>query len=149
MSAFAPGDVVEVTLDAGRAYLQLTHEHPSYPPAIRAFAGLDAERPADTDRIAERDTLFTAMFPLAPGGRLKAEKVGHAPVPDAGGFPTFRMPIRDRTGAVVYWWFWDGHGLRYESEPSEVDAALPVREVLTTERLLDRLARQAATDGAG
>ena len=46
------------------------------------------------------------------------------------------MPIRDKQGNIVYWWFWDGRGLSYDTELNAAAANLPMREVMTGQRLL-------------
>ena len=46
MSRYQPGDIVEIRLEQGLAYAQLTHEHDSYPPVVRLFRGLSDSRPA-------------------------------------------------------------------------------------------------------
>ena len=67
--------------------------------------------------------------------------LGQAEIPeDHRVFPTFRMPIRDKQGNIVYWWFWDGRGLSYDTELDAATADLPMREVLTGQRLLALLA---------
>ena len=54
-------------------------------------------------------------------------------------FPTFRMPIRDKQGEIVYWWFWDGQGLSYSVELDAIQDSLPLREVMSSARLLQEL----------
>ena len=51
------------------------------------------------------------------------------------------MPIRDKQGEIVYWWFWDGRGLSYDVELSEEQGSLPIREVMTGSRFLELIAR--------
>lgn len=134
------GDVVEIQTSAGLAYAHLTHLHPSYPPAVRALRDLHERRPGDPAALANGPAAFTAMVELGAGlSRLgrRFEVVANVPPADPA-FPTFRMPVRDREGRVVYWWFWDGDTLRHAA--SGEDEALPLREVMTTETFLARLA---------
>ena len=51
MTDFTPGDVVEITTNKGKAYVQVTHIHSSYPPVVRALGGLHDSRPGDLDAL--------------------------------------------------------------------------------------------------
>ena len=71
---------------------------------------------------------------------VRYANLGQAEIPeDHRVFPTFRMPIRDKQGNIVYWWFWDGRGLSYDTELDAAAANLPMREVLTGQRLITLL----------
>ena len=137
-----PGDVVEIPTADGLTYVQVTHTHPSYPEVVRTLPGAHGTRP-DMAIVANAKTVFSAMLPLGDaitGGRLAGEKIGNFPIPDKDRpFPTFRMPVRDRDGNTVYWWLWDGDGLRFESDPAADVAHLPMREVMALDRFLARL----------
>ena len=147
-AALVPGDLVEIDTGKGLAYLQITHDHASYPEVLRALAGLHAARPADLASLAAGETAFTAMVPLGQmlaSGRLSGRRLGQFALPDAArAFPTFRTPIRDRTGAVVYWWFWDGEGLRFDADPGPEADRFPLREVIGVDALLERLRAPSA-----
>lgn len=149
MTGFSPGDVIEIEMPKGLAYLQVSHNHPSYPEIVRALPGLHEARPADLDHLVAGKSAFVAMIPLQGAlhrGSLQGARCGTFPVPAAdSAFPTFRMAIRDRNGAVVYWWFWDGESLRYDADPGPDIEALPIREVLSAEALLERLMAVGAT----
>jgi hypothetical protein len=68
------------------------------------------------------------------------EVLGNHDVPaEHRDFPTFRMPIRDKQGEIVYWWFWDGRGLSYDVELTTAQEALPMREVMTGKRFIELL----------
>ncbi|MAY88302.1 hypothetical protein [Arenibacterium halophilum] len=140
MKEFSPGDLVEVDTGVGLAYVLVTHDHPSYPTVVRVLSGRHDSRPTDLTALAKGPAHQTVMIPLA--GALKRLGVAHEvaatiDISDiAHRFPTFRMPIRDKQGNIVYWWFWDGQGLSYEVDPSEEQNALPLREVTSAERLL-------------
>ena len=113
--SFRPGDIVEVQTPTGVAYVQLTHMRPPHPEILRVLPGSHAVRPDGLEALAAATDTPVLMFPLTAAvndGRLKATLAGHAPVPPAHrDFPLFRIPIRDRSGAVLYWWHWDGNGL--------------------------------------
>lgn len=138
-----PGDIVEIEVPGGLAYVQVTHRHVAYPEVVRALPGPHATRPGDLAALATAPTMFRAMVPLSAAierGRIAGVRVGSAAVPEADtAFPVFGTPVRDRTGAIAYWWFWDGDGLRYDPDP-DAGAAGPLREVLTAEALTRRLA---------
>ncbi|WP_118136879.1 hypothetical protein [Oceanicella sp. SM1341] len=144
MTRLSPGEMVEIETPGGHAYAQVTHVHPSYPPVVRAIEGLHATRPADLRLLAAGPTRFVAMIPLDTAlARLNVRHalLGAAPVPEAARpFPTFRMPIRDKQGEIVYWWFWDGRGLSYAVDLDAGQAGLPLREVVSGARFMDMLA---------
>lgn len=147
MNDFSPGDVIEIKTDKGLAYVQVTHDHPSYPPVIRAFKGTHEKRPSDLSWLVSAEPQFIAMIPLK--GALKKlgvefELAGRAEIPDAlRKFPTFRMPIRNKAGEIVYWWFWDGQGLNFDVELDAEQSKLPLREVMSAERFLALLEEDA------
>lgn len=145
MKDMTPGDVVEIDVGQKKAYAQVTHNHSSYPPVVRVLDGLHEDRPSDLHSLVSGETRFVAMIPL--GSALERagasfEVLGNVEIPaDQREFPTFRMPIRDKQGQIVYWWFWDGRGLSYDVELSESQEALPMREVMTGKRFLELLAQ--------
>ena len=63
MSRYQPGDIVEIRLEQGLAYAQLTHEHESYPPVVRLFRGLSDSRPSDLEAHVAQAPRLTAMIP--------------------------------------------------------------------------------------
>lgn len=145
MTDLTPGDLVEIHVGDKKAYAQITNNHPSYPPVVRVIKGLYDTRPADLDALVADKTSFVAMIPLASAmtrAGATVENLGTSRVPqEHRDFPTFRMPIRDKKGEIVYWWFWDGRGLTYDAELSEAQSALPLREVMTGARFLELLAQ--------
>ena len=146
MDDFRPGDLVEIATPKGRAYLLVTHDHQSYPSVVRVLRGLHAGRPDDPAGLASGDPAFTAMIPLA--GALARLGLDHRVVAridpaTLGDFPVFRMPIRDKAGAIVYWWYWDGRSLSFDADPARDDEAIPMREILSADAFLDRLLSMA------
>lgn len=143
MTEFNPGDVIEIEVSDRKAYAQVTHKHPSYPPVVRALEGLHTDRPFDIQEIVGRPTSFIAMIPLGSAllrAGARYEVLGAADIPeDQRAFPTFRMPIHDKHGEIVYWWFWDGRGLSYDADLDAVQEKMPLREVMTGEQFLERL----------
>ncbi|MHA6344310.1 hypothetical protein [Roseivivax sp. CAU 1761] len=148
MTEFEPGDLVEIRTARGLAYAQVTHRHPSYPPVVRALEGTHETRPDDLEALAAGPTRFVAMIPLAAALRqagAECAAVARLDIPeDQRAFPTFRMPVRDKQGEVVYWWFWDGRGLSYDVELDARQQDLPMREVMSGARFLQLLERDAA-----
>lgn len=143
MTRYHPGDIIEVRTDRGLAYVHLTHVHHSYPPVVRVLRGVQPERPADLPGHVAAAPQLTAMIPLEQALDrlgLANQKAGEAQLPQAEQrFPTFRMPIRDKQGEIVYWWFWDGQGLSYSTELDESQETMPLREVMSSSRLLRAL----------
>lgn len=143
MVRYHPGDIIEITTDSGLGYVHLTHEHHSYPPAVRILKGILPERPADLAAHVARAPRTVAMIPLEQALDrlgLPHQRVGTLALsPTELAFPTFRMPIRDKQGEIVYWWFWDGHGLSYAVDLDDDQQGLPLREVISASRLLDAL----------
>lgn len=139
-----PGDIVEIETGDGLAYVQVTHNHPSYPEVVRVLPGFHDSRPDGFDVLARAKSVFTTMLPLGgaiKGKRMTGTRVGSTAIPDEHkDFPTFRMPIRDRRGGVAYWWFWDGEGLRYDTELDEKSAGFPMREVMSVSTFIEKLA---------
>lgn len=137
-----PGDVVEIETSGGLAYVQVTHNHPSYPEVVRALPGLHESRPANIEGLAKEPSLFIAMLPLGDAiekKRLKATKIGAAAIPkESKSFPTFRMPIGDKMGGVAYWWLWDGEGLSYKTELDLESSNFPMREVMSVNTFLQK-----------
>lgn len=149
MTRFAPGDIVEIETPRGLAYVQVTHDHPSYPQVVRALPGLHPARP-DLDVLVCREASFVAMVQLSEAGGIAMRKAGSAPIAEADQpFPTFKMEIRDKIEGVrkdiAYWWFWDGDSLTYDTNPSAAMRDLPSREVLSVKRLVERMSLDAAS----
>ncbi|AJE47678.1 hypothetical protein [Celeribacter indicus] len=147
MEEYAPGDIIEIQTEKGLAYVQLTHLHPSYPPVVKFLKGRYKDRPDNVLSLSGKGEETVAMVPLSGVLRklnLPHAKVGEAEIPHGERkFPTFRTPIRDKQGQIIYWWFWDGRGLTYSSELDEVQESLPLREVMSSERFLERLLEDA------
>lgn len=143
MSSFVPGDIVEIPTCDGLAYVQVTHDHPSYPQVIRAVPGLYPERPEDLLQLLSKPPAFVAMIPLEKAlARLdiNAKLAGHIEIHASQKvFPTFRMPIRNKTGEIVYWWLWDGEGLSFDTDVDNLHNDLPLREVLGAQQFLTKL----------
>ena len=143
MNSYRPGDIVEIGTDKGLVYVHLTHEHPSYPPVVRLLKGVHAAQPDDIPGHARDNVFYTAMIPLVSALNrigVSHRKVGELALTGSDrDFPTFGMPIRDKQGNVVYWWFWDGRGLTYSSELEAQQDSLPLREVMSASTMMEKL----------
>ncbi len=129
MSAWQPGDMVRLATPAGPRYVQITHVPRPYPPVLRVLLG----------ETAETETAFITMADL-PAQDDRVTSLGRADIPPGDRvFPTFRLAVRDRAGTPIYWWHWDGEGLRLA--PDGANSALPLREVTPIERLIEALAK--------
>ena len=156
MTKFVPGDIVEVETPRGLAYVQITHNHPSYPEVARALTG-PYEPGADAAALARLDTRFVAMIPLAgavDSGFISARLLGNAPVPDGlKAFPKFKMSILDKHEGkrenVAYWWFWDGDTLSYDIDPGPDIENIPLREVMSIEEFMRKIAPHQPLDSEG
>jgi len=137
--AISPGDILAVETGNGTRHVQVTHIRAPYPDVLRAIEPADAETP---EAIAKGKTAFVAMVELARAmrdARLTTKVIGHGTIPTSDrGFPTFRLPIRNKAGEIIYWWTWDGEGLTVSPEAGETD--LPIREILPVQELRKRLA---------
>lgn len=143
MKEFDSGELVEISLDGGLAYVQVTHHHSSYPPVVRAIEGIQARRSADLAGVAAGVTKYIAVIPLQSElERLGCEYEGPGGIdipPEHLEFPTFRTPIYDKQGEIIYWWFWNGLGLHYAVDLDQKTSRLPAREVMTGKHFIERL----------
>jgi len=134
VTRLAPGDLVELRLEGGLGYVLATHAHPAYPEVLSVLPGLRAERPADPKTLAAEDGR-RVLFPLGAAlaaGALDGEVVARVD-PRPAPFPTFRSPVRGRDGEPLYWWLWDGAGVRPADGPTD---DIPVRKVLSRDAFL-------------
>jgi hypothetical protein len=136
----SPGAILALQTARGIRHVQITHLRAPYPDVLRAIAPTESDRPED---IARGKTAFVAMVELARAlrdGAATTTLIGHGPIPQADRpFPTFRLPIRNKAGEIVYWWTWDGEGLSVAPDAGETD--LPIREILPVDQLRERLAQ--------
>jgi len=136
----SPGDILALETGRGIRHVQITHLRAPYPDVLRAIAPTGSDRPED---IAKGKTAFIAMVELTCALRDQAVSttiVGRGTIPQSDrAFPTFRLPIRNKAGEIVYWWTWDGEGLSVAPDAGETD--LPIREILPVDQLRERLAK--------
>lgn len=135
-----PGDIIELDNADGAIHVQVTHTHAAYPEVVRVLerdSGNQADGPME---LASRDTRLVAMVALGAAlesGKINGRKVGNVPLTGASrDFPVFRMPVKDKQGNIAYWWFWDGDGLRYETDLSDEASAYPLRMTTSLEEFI-------------
>lgn len=142
---FSPGDMIEIKTESGLFYAQVTHDHPSYPQVVRVLCGARDTRPEDIQSLAQSETAFSAMIALGKAianKQITGSRIGSASIPEQNSeFPIFRTPIYDKLGGIAYWWFWDGKGLRYETELTPEAEKYSIREVMSADAFMHRLAR--------
>lgn len=135
----SPGDVLAVETENGTRHVQVTHVRAPYPDVLRA---MDPATTGNAEAIAQGSTAFVAMVELARAlrdERFPIRVIGHATIPAQDRpFPTFRLPIRNKAGDIVYWWTWDGEGLTVSPDAGDTD--LPIREITPVYELRKRLA---------
>src|SRR5260221_6707674 len=86
------GDIYEIKLPKGLAYVQYTHESEVMGPLVRVLPGVHSDRPHDFFPLAKQKELYFTFFTLAQTLRAKhIEMVSNQPVPEwARQFPTMR-----------------------------------------------------------
>lgn len=140
-ASLSPGELAEIDLPGGRGYALATHVHDAYPEILRIVPGPRIARPDDLAALAAEAAAGgeTTLYPLGAAlaaGRIAGRVVARLALPPAlAAFPAFKTPVRDRDGAPIYWWLWDGGGVT----PCADEAALaraPLREVPTREGFL-------------
>lgn len=138
-AALVPGAVVEARTPQGLRYAQVTHRHPATGHVVRVIAGDFQERPRDLAALARHPAERVALCPMEAAIEAGALAViGAAPIPaNAQRFPVFRLPVRDRAGNPVYWWYWDGMGLSL-APPEGLDPdRLPLRQLTPPGQLFE------------
>ena len=135
------GDIVEIRTNAGTAWAQYTHQHPTFGAVLRVFKP-DSRQYDDLDRLARSPVQFTALFPLGAACRQGIARIlGPALLPpDATKFPLFRAGTPDpRTGQVgENWWLWDGEREWRIGALGPEHRNLPVRELINDTLLVER-----------
>jgi len=142
----AVGDVVEWRLPEGYAYGLVVLCPAAYPPAIAFLRDLVAAPLADPRAALEGAETVTAMVPLPGRDEEGLSVVGRLPrVPEV----RFRLPVRDRSGRVLYSWEWDGQSIELGDDARS--AGLPERRILPKDELAaflqsaEKLRRPSAT----
>ena len=130
------GDIYEVKVPSGLAYMQYTHEGEDNGELVRVLPGIYARRPDDFASFSQQKELYFTFCTLAIGLRKReVEQVSNQPVPEsARPFPTMRKAGgRSREGRILNWHI--GHGLRLYTI-QEMQNALFTRELTPEQRKL-------------
>jgi hypothetical protein len=141
-----PGDIFEVVVPTGHAYLQFERKMPSYGHLIRVLPGVygSNERP-DLDALAAQSERFTVFYPLAVAVKQElVRKVGSATLPEwcAKFRPMLMAGARQKTdrGYVGDWWLWDGEKeIRLGVDVPDEYKNLSFAEVWTHPILVERI----------
>lgn len=130
------GDIYELKVPSGLAYVQYTHEGEDNGELVRVLPGIHSSRPDDFASLSEQKELYFIFCLLAHGLRRgEIEMVSNQPVPErARPFPTMRKAGgRSREGRVLNWHI--GHGLRLYTV-QEMQNALYTRELTPEQKKL-------------
>lgn len=138
-----PGDVLELPVPGGFAYLQYTHKDRLFGTLVRVLPGIFPERPGSFDRLVASPERFATFFPSSAAlARGLVTVVGRAGIPEiAQQFPRFKV-AGDRdpvTGRVLNWWLWDGEREWPVQELTPEERRLPLRATVNDTLLIQRI----------
>ncbi len=134
------GDIVEIDLGSGFAYVQKTHKHAQYGALLRVFFGVYEKRPLEFLHIAGQPVQFTTFFPLGVAcSRGIVKVVANEEVKEPREFPVFRTGVVGKSGKIEAWWLWDGERERKVGSLSEGMERLPIRGVVNDSLLIERI----------
>jgi hypothetical protein len=137
----AIGDVLELDVGAGKAYLQLINRNDEYGPLIRVLPGIYETRP-DLESLSKGGDAFLTFFPVdAALSRGIVRRLGSFDVPkERRSFPAFKIPGGiSPSGEILNWWIWDGKDERRVDELTEEQLDLPVAEIVNDTALRERI----------
>lgn len=137
------GDVFELRVKDGFAYIQYSHKHtipPRFGTLVRVLPGVFAERPQDVSAIVNSREVFFQFIWLAHDVRAgNLTFLGNFELPVwCSDFPLFRDGIiNPKTGAVHQWWLWDGSKEWMIKELTDAQRHLSLRRICDIEFLRD------------
>jgi hypothetical protein len=141
------GDVVELKTSDGFAYVQYTHEHPTYGELVRVLPGVyeaRLDRRAVASLLKEKTVFHSFVFleESLKEPRL-ARVIGNFRIPrHAKAFPVFRDGLPDpKTGEVTHWVLWDGKRQWPVGALTAEQRKLPVRTILLLEDVAEDITR--------
>lgn len=123
------GDIYEVKVPSGFAYVQYTHDGQEMGQLVRVLPNIYSVRVTDFAKVAKQRELYFIFLILAHSlPKTEFELVSNQPIPEsARPFPTMRKTGgRAKGGRVLSWYI--GHGLRLYTV-LEMQRALHVREL--------------------
>ena len=141
------GDIVEVPLKRGFAYVQYVYRHRDPPvqmgDLIRVLPGIFAKRPKEFSELNAKHERFIAFFPVAIAVRRKyVSIVAHEKVPERfKTLPLFKAAgLRSpETSKPLSWGLWDGKKSWRVSELTEEERRLPLRQFINLMLLGERI----------
>ena len=141
------GDVVELKTSDGFAYVQYTHEDPTYGELVRVLPEVYEARqdPRVVATLVAEKTVFHSFVFLEESlkePRL-ARVIGNFPIPrHAKAFPVFRTGLPNpRTGEVEDWVLWDGNRHWPVGALTVDQRKLPVRTILLLEDVAEDITK--------
>lgn len=141
------GDIIEIPLSRGFAYVQYVYRHTTPPivmgDLVRVLPGVYQKRPTDFSKLNAMHERFITFFLIGIAVRRKmASIVAHQEVPDRfAKLPLFKaVGWHDpRTGEVQSWWLWDGKKSWKVDELTEEQKRLPLQEFIGFPVLVERI----------
>jgi len=130
------GDIYEIKMPSGLAYVQYTHETEDGTHLIRVLPGIYSSRPYDLVALSQQKELYFIFTVLTHALRKKElALISNQPIPEwAKPFPIMRKPGgRERGGKILNWCI--GHGLRLNTI-KDIQQALHVRELTPEQKKL-------------
>lgn len=128
------GSLFEIALPDGFAYARLNSTHPVYGDVLL----VDQRRyEKQLDDLGVIDCSTIVVFPLSAAvakGTLKARQIESATTA-RGDTPIFKFAVRDAEGGAIYWWLWDGEGIKIAGDDVDL-SLLPERRALSQSQFL-------------
>ena len=106
------GDVFELPVQGGYAYVQITHQHKSRGEVVRLIRGVHSASSRNARDVAHLPTQCVVLYLVGVAADDGvARHVGHAEVPEADRrFPMFRQSIDIPPRPDSIWRVWSGEG---------------------------------------
>ena len=136
------GDVVQIAIDKGFAYAQLTHRNRLCGCLLRVLPGVHRSPLKDLGKKTRVKELYhTFVFEEDLHESPAVQIVGHEPIPkESRAFPLFRAGVKDpKTKQVKTWWLWDGAKEWPIGELREDQKLLPLRQIWNYKILINKI----------
>jgi hypothetical protein len=133
-----PGDILEVKLPDGLAYLHYVGKHPDYGDAIVVSPTKHQTRPGATDHLF--DDGYVTFYPVTAAVHQGfVTVIGHAKVPPHVPPTRFRRPGVYSERGVETWVIEDETGDQVRTKLSDAERLLPIAAIWNHEFLLGRI----------
>ena len=144
MTRLRIGDVVEVPVSRGLAYVHYVSRHPEFGALLRVYGTIYPRRPSAPQlaTLTQAEPQFVTFFPLQAAVKQGIVSVAGScePSSEASRFPLFRDGVLNpATGQVDVWWLWDGEKEWRVGSLTEEQRSLPMREVINDTLLIERI----------